>query len=88
MPDITMCQGFDCEDKSTCYRYTASPNVYRQSYFLGLPIDDTGNCAHYLKDTRSPKEKKQARAIYLKEVENYNAWHIANGTPDFVPIVP
>jgi len=33
MADITMCSNEDCEQKETCYRYTAKPNPYRQSYF-------------------------------------------------------
>ncbi len=38
MPDITMCQGGDCEYKSNCYRFTAEPNLYRQSYFQSPPF--------------------------------------------------
>lgn len=32
MPDITMCLNERCPIKSTCYRYTAHPNEYWQSY--------------------------------------------------------
>lgn len=38
MPDITMCIGEDCEVKNTCYRFTANPNKYQQSYFDITPF--------------------------------------------------
>ena len=47
MPDITMCNGVGCEAKHTCYRYTAKPNEYRQSYFLETPKDGDV-CAQYI----------------------------------------
>ena len=37
MPDITMCSGKDCPVKEMCYRHTATPNEFRQSYFLSPP---------------------------------------------------
>lgn len=36
MPDISMCKGGGCELKELCYRYTAQPNPYRQTFF-GCP---------------------------------------------------
>lgn len=32
MADITMCLSETCPKKHTCYRYTASPNPFRQAY--------------------------------------------------------
>ena len=32
MADITMCVGTGCPLRETCYRYTAEPNEYRQSF--------------------------------------------------------
>ena len=32
MPDITMCLNEDCQKKDDCYRYTAKPTPYMQSY--------------------------------------------------------
>jgi len=32
MADITMCQNETCLSKSTCWRFTATPNQYWQSY--------------------------------------------------------
>ena len=46
MPDITMCVGRDCPKKNTCYRYTAFPSEYRQSYFVGVPYKGKG-CTYY-----------------------------------------
>jgi hypothetical protein len=46
MPDITMCEGTHCPIKENCYRYTAKPNEYRQSYFVTPPYKD-GKCEHY-----------------------------------------
>jgi hypothetical protein len=46
MPDITMCEGKNCPIKENCYRYTAKPNEYRQSYFVTPPYQD-GKCEHF-----------------------------------------
>lgn len=32
MADITMCTGTGCPLREKCYRYTATPNEYRQSF--------------------------------------------------------
>lgn len=32
MPDIAMCPGGDCPSKLVCYRHTAEPTPFRQSY--------------------------------------------------------
>ena len=46
MPDITMCKGTDCPQKENCYRFTATPSEYWQSYFIDPPIKD-GKCDLY-----------------------------------------
>lgn len=53
MPDITCCTGRNdhcensddnagvqgiCPQRDNCYRYTATPNPYRQSYFVVAPF--------------------------------------------------
>ena len=55
--DITMCSGKDCPFKETCYRYTATPSEYRQSYFFNPPIikGEEVTCEYYWK---TKKEKK------------------------------
>jgi len=48
MPDISLCDGMKCPKKESCYRYTATPNEYRQSYFGAPPYDPhTGKCEYY-----------------------------------------
>lgn len=46
MPDITMCDGKNCDLASTCLRYKAEPSKYRQSYFVEAPIEDE-QCDYY-----------------------------------------
>ena len=46
MPDISMCNGNNCELSSTCYRYKAEPSKYRQSYFVKEPNDGL-ECDYY-----------------------------------------
>jgi hypothetical protein len=47
MPDITMCEGVLCPHKENCYRFTATPSEFRQSYFLNVPIQENGKCDYY-----------------------------------------
>lgn len=44
--DICMCRGEGCLNKEQCYRFLAEPN-YLQSYFIGSPLDDNGNCLYF-----------------------------------------
>jgi hypothetical protein len=37
MPDITMCVNKACPLKEGCYRFTAKPDPYRQSYAMFEP---------------------------------------------------
>lgn len=46
MPDITMCDGKNCDLASTCLRYKAEPSM-RQSYFVEAPIEDE-QCDYYI----------------------------------------
>ena len=64
MPDICMCQGTGCPMKETCYRYTAEPNPYRQSYFAVVPVADLATygdvpskkvCDYYVPNTNESK---------------------------------
>lgn len=49
MPDISMCTGEDCKLRDTCYRFTAKPNEFMQSYFGKSPIKDDGTCDYLYK---------------------------------------
>lgn len=64
MPDITMCKGYSCPMKDTCYRFTAKPNPNRQSYFSSVGykiVKAKPVCEHY-----SPIEAVKKRKIKSK----------------------
>lgn len=53
MPDIQMCEGTNCPLAFNCYRATATPNPFRQPYYVGVPWDEEKKaCEYYL-----PNEK-------------------------------
>ena len=62
MADITKCSGANCDLKDSCYRYTASEDLY-QSYFVTPPIQD-GKCDFYWGPT--------AQSIYDQLKETFN----------------
>lgn len=47
MPDISMCANRECPKRLECYRYTAEPNPYRQSYFVGNINKEDGTCDYF-----------------------------------------
>ena len=55
MPDISMCLYAECEHKSTCYRFTAKPNPYMQSYSAFKP-DANGKCDAYWNTTGDARD--------------------------------
>jgi len=61
--DISMCLNENCIKKDDCYRYTATPSEYRQSYDDFSPRDNTEknfSCSHYekvLNNIKSPLNK-------------------------------
>jgi len=61
MSDITKCLGTGCPYKESCFRYTATPNEFRQSYFIDPPIKD-GKCEMFW------GEKSEAIFGELKEI--------------------
>lgn len=64
MPDITMCNGRNCELKELCYRYTAKPSEFRQSYFLTPPIKEIDGekvCEYFWEN-----EKQSYKSSYEK----------------------
>lgn len=46
MPDISMCDGFGCPKKDLCYRHTAIPSPFCQTYSQ-FRIDKDGRCEDY-----------------------------------------
>ena len=57
MPDITMCHGDNCPQKENCYRFMATANPYRQSYFVEVPFKEDGECDHYWEMDKTFKRK-------------------------------
>jgi hypothetical protein len=45
MPDITMCNNDKCNKRESCYRFTATPSHYGQSY---CNFSESG-CEYYIK---------------------------------------
>lgn len=46
MPDISMCWNKECPKKLKCYRFTAIPNEFRQT-FADFKPDEEGVCDHF-----------------------------------------
>lgn len=46
MADITMCMGSGCRARNHCYRFTATPDEYRQSWFVQVPGNNK-QCEYY-----------------------------------------
>lgn len=61
MADITMCDNKECPRRDSCYRFTAVPNPYRQSYWY--PTPDHADCKGYWlleineENDKAPKDK-------------------------------
>lgn len=51
MADITMCRNAGCPMKNKCYRYTATPDMYRQSWFGGELKE--GKCKYFWLDEKA-----------------------------------
>jgi hypothetical protein len=50
MADISKCEGTGCPHKEKCYRFTATADEYRQSYFVMVPfVEEDGEikCDHF-----------------------------------------
>jgi hypothetical protein len=61
MPDISMCKGetdkgFICPMRDTCYRYTAKPSEYMQTYFAEPPIFNK-KCEYYMENNYGKNER-------------------------------
>lgn len=55
MSDITMCDAVGCALKQRCYRHTATPSTYRQSYFVKPPVSDDGESCEHVWDNEDRK---------------------------------
>jgi hypothetical protein len=59
MADISMCKNDECTLKEECYRYTATPNPYMQSYAF-FEQDKEGKC-NYFYDNKKNKNLNEHR---------------------------
>ena len=58
MADITKCANKKCLSNDTCYRFTAKPNPYRQSYWhIEDEQEHAHNCTKYWPDEDAIKKK-------------------------------
>lgn len=56
MADISMCLNENCKIKSDCYRYTAKPNPWRQSYSK-FDSKNGEKCVHFIKIRKEKNER-------------------------------
>jgi hypothetical protein len=67
MPNISMCMNSKCFHSESCYRFTAKPSEYSQSYGAYTP-NSKGDCKYYWKLTEdnvvdlTKREKKKKPA--------------------------
>lgn len=52
MADITMCYNHDCLSKEKCYRYTAIPNTFKQSYIEFKVPKDRKKCGNFINNKK------------------------------------
>lgn len=48
MTDIAMCKGVGLHKCGFCYRRTARPDPLVQAYLSRPPLDDYGQCSHFI----------------------------------------
>lgn len=48
MADITKCNNSDCQIKESCFRWTAPPKPFWQSWGYYRPDPQTGECDNHL----------------------------------------
>jgi len=63
MPDISMCNGYDCPKRNKCYRFTARPDEYWQSYMNppGKWIGRQFECEFFIDNEPYEREKRSRR---------------------------
>ena len=59
MADISMCNNKNCKIKDCCYRHTATPNKYWQSYMLvENKVEKKEDCEHFWQYRRKKYEHR------------------------------
>ena len=61
MADISMCTSVDCPSRFVCYRFTAKPNAFQQSYLFPEPklLSDSVCCILFWDNRSNKKEQKK-----------------------------
>lgn len=57
MPDLTLCQGNSCKIKEECFRYTAKPKEFNQSYTNFHGINE--KCEYFIDNKKFVINKDQ-----------------------------
>lgn len=55
MPDISMCNNAICPSKENCYRFTAKPSEFRQSYAKFTLESDEISCSYFIPNDKAKK---------------------------------
>jgi len=71
MPDIAMCSNTACPSNKYCYRFTATPSEFRQSYADFAPEDDEVNCSHFWSNGKDSNKCKRKGVKRDGEVCNF-----------------
>jgi len=61
MPDISMCRSERCPIKKKCYRYTATPSDFRQSYSNFSPdaSPEMEGCSYFWNNSKFLNKKQR-----------------------------
>lgn len=71
MPDITMCDDTKCAARKSCYRFTAKPSEFRQSYFADvMEKNKHGSCEYFTANTQPHTQYEvQHRMASIKKAQ-------------------
>jgi len=75
MADISKCNNQQCPSKDYCYRFTATPSKFMQSYADFSPEDDETSCSHFWPNNNNSNKcklngvKREGEMCNLKDCE-------------------
>jgi hypothetical protein len=62
MADISMCDNYNCPSNKYCYRFTATPNKYGQSYASFTLEEDEMSCSYFWRNGVDSDRCKNVRS--------------------------
>lgn len=68
MVDITKCEGGECSRQYLCHRFTAMADLYWQSYFMTVPLQEDGSCDQYCPNGKADKLKQRSKKLQFAPV--------------------